>query len=469
MKGYLSRFRLDYVRTLIYMLQATEYHAWEFVKWCHRTKDFGQVMRRRVLVWTNKARLLYAVITGVQVAMLGAVAVLVFWPTSGIALILIGLFLLMLLPILLEFLLVLVVKLGDFFITRPLAKKRIAAATEKLAGIKAVKIAVVGSYGKTTTKEVLKTILASGKRVQATPGNMNQPLSIAEFIMGLSGDEEILIFEIGEYHMGDVRKMCEIVRPDFGVITGVSEAHLANFKTLENIKKTFDEIRAFVPDERLYLNGDNAILADEQGVKYAQDGMAGFKVSGVKLRAFGTEFTMNKEKVQTALLGAHNIGVVVLGMYLAEKQFGAKREAVKRAVAELKPFEHRMEPKKVNGAVVIDDTYNGNLEGVKAGLKLLKSLEGKRKIYVTPGLVEQGKKTAEIHTEIGREIGFVASEVVLMNNSTTQFIQKGLDEVGFAGEVKVVDSPLLFYENLPQYVAQGDIVLMQNDWTDNYA
>jgi UDP-N-acetylmuramoyl-tripeptide--D-alanyl-D-alanine ligase len=454
------------------MLQATEYHAWEFVKWGHRTKDFGSVMHRRVLIWTKKARMIYAVMTGVQVAIFVAVVVLILVPTDGIMLILVGLFLLMLMPILLEFLLVLVVVAGDLLVTRPLTKKKVAEATLRLSQIKATKIAVVGSYGKTTTKEVLRDILAGGKRVKSTPGNMNQPLSIAEFIMGLSGDEEILIFEIGEYHMGDVRKMCEMIKPDFGVITGVSEAHLVNFKTIENIKKTFDEIRDFVADEKLFLNGDNAILAEASGVVYAASGMAGLKVSGVKLDAFGTSFVLKgrKEelKIRTALLGEHNIAVVVLGVYLAE-QFGVGLTAVKKAVAELKPFEHRMEPRKVNGAVVIDDTYNGNLEGVKAGLRLLKSLDGKRKIYVTPGLVEQGKKTAEIHEEIGREIGFVASEVVLMNNSTTQFIKKGLDEAGFAGEVQVFDDPLLFYENLPQYVANGDLVLMQNDWTDNYA
>jgi UDP-N-acetylmuramoyl-tripeptide--D-alanyl-D-alanine ligase len=454
------------------MLQATEYRAWEFVKWCHRTKDFGKVMHRRVLVWTKKARLLYAATAGLQVAIFITVAILVFWQTNGIALVLIGLFLLMLMPILLEFLLVLVLAIGDLLVMRPIARRKIAAAKEKLAGMKAVKIAVVGSYGKTTTKEVLKDILASGRNVKATPGNMNQPLSIAEFIMSLSGEEEILIFEMGEYFVGDVRKMCEMVRPNYGVITGLSEAHLVNFKTLENIKKTFDEIRDFVPSERLFINGDNAILAGEKGVVYSRAGIFDYKVSGVKLAPFGTTFVVEKAghelKIKTALLGEHNIGVVVLGLYLAKK-FDIKPDVVKKAVLELKPFEHRLEPKKVNGAVVIDDTYNGNLEGIKAGLKLLKSLDGQRKIYVTPGLVEQGKKTAEVHQEIGREIGLVASEVVLMNNSTTSFIKKGLDEVGFAGEVKVFDDPLLFYENLPQYVASGDVVLMQNDWTDNYA
>jgi UDP-N-acetylmuramoyl-tripeptide--D-alanyl-D-alanine ligase len=245
-----------------------------------------------------------------------------------------------------------------------------------------------------------------------------------------------------------------------------------NFKSLENIKKTFDEMREFVAVEKLFLHPDNAFLAGEKGEKYSLAGAGYFKVSGVKLGAFGTEFTVKRGgkswKMKTGLLGEHNVGVVMLAMVLAE-QFGVKMGAVEKAVAELKPFEHRMQPREVNGAVVIDDTYNGNLEGVKAGLKLLKSLEGKRKIYVTPGLVEQGKKTAEIHEEIGREVGMVATEVVLMHNSTTDLIKKGLNEVGFVGEVKVFDNPLHFYENLPQYVAKGDIVLMQNDWTDNYA
>jgi UDP-N-acetylmuramoyl-tripeptide--D-alanyl-D-alanine ligase len=113
-----------------------------------------------------------------------------------------------------------------------------------------------------------------------------------------------------------------------------------------------------------------------------------------------------------------------------------------------------MEPKPLNGAWIIDDTYNGNIEGMRAGLELLKELPAKKRIYVTPGLVEQGEKTENVHTELGRLIAAAADS---------------LQANGYQGTVQIESDPLNFYENLQYGLAAGDVVLMQNDWTDNYA
>jgi UDP-N-acetylmuramoyl-tripeptide--D-alanyl-D-alanine ligase len=124
----------------------------------------------------------------------------------------------------------------------------------------------------------------------------------------------------------------------------------------------------------------------------------------------------------------------------------------------------------MGGAWVIDDTYNGNIEGVRAGLQLLKELPAKRKMYVTPGLVDQGAETERVHLELGRLIAEAAPDmVVLMKNSVADFIQIGLQEGSFEGELRIEENPLKFYTNIAHITAAGDVVLMQNDWTDNYA
>jgi UDP-N-acetylmuramyl pentapeptide synthase len=92
-----------------------------------------------------------------------------------------------------------------------------------------------------------------------------------------------------------------------------------------------------------------------------------------------------------------------------------------------------------------------------------------RRLYVTPGLVEQGSQTAAVHEAIGRHIAAVADVVVLMQNSTTPFIQKGLEAGNFSGSLTIAPDPVKFYTHLDQFVAAGDVVLLQNDWTDNYA
>ena len=100
---------------------------------------------------------------------------------------------------------------------------------------------------------------------------------------------------------------------------------------------------------------------------------------------------------------------------------------------------------------------------------LLKGLDAKRRIYVTPGLVEQGDKNREIHEQIGLQIAKVADVVVLMQNSVTDYICNGLKNGKYKGQLIIIDDPLEFYTNLDHFVVKGDIVLMQNDWTDNFA
>ena len=128
-----------------------------------------------------------------------------------------------------------------------------------------------------------------------------------------------------------------------------------------------------------------------------------------------------------------------------------------------------MQPYQLGGATIIDDTYNGNLEGMLAGLQLLAELPAARRIYVTPGLVDQGEETEQVHQAIAAKIAEVHPDLlVLMENSATQIIRVELEHLKYDGEIRIEQAPLAFYQNLDQIVRAGDIVLMQNDWTDNY-
>jgi UDP-N-acetylmuramoyl-tripeptide--D-alanyl-D-alanine ligase len=177
-----------------------------------------------------------------------------------------------------------------------------------------------------------------------------------------------------------------------------------------------------------------------------------------------------KEKLElhSGLLGRHNVGPLVFAAALAH-QFGLNKAQIKAGVTATKPFEHRMQPYQLGGAWIIDDSYNGNIDGIRAGTQLLKDLDAKRKIYVTPGLVDQGAETAKIHQEMGNLIAKAQPDmVVLMEHSVTPDIQKGLEATGYKGELLIENDPLNFYQNLNLFVANGDLVMLQNDWPDNY-
>ena len=201
-------------------------------------------------------------------------------------------------------------------------------------------------------------------------------------------------------------------------------------------------------------------------------GVAGWKIGEVKSSIQGVSFLMKKGtktlNLRSSLLGRHQVGALALTVALAER-FGLSDEQIKRGVSKIEPFEHRMQPRETGGAWIIDDTYNGNIEGMLAGLELLKELPAKRKIYVTPGLVDQGKDSATIHHRLGKAITQANPDlVVLIKHSVTDDVVRGIQEKKYSGQLVIEEDPLNFYTNLDQFVAAGDLVLLQNDWPDNY-
>lgn len=464
----IKRYSLKFPIVILYMLQASEYVVSDYIKWVRRTKDFRTVMKRQELTWTPKIKLLALVELAIAVALGFA---LYFALGIFIAIIVFAL----LLPWVLMYGIVVPLLLGEVLIQKPKTKRMAAAARQKIAKHPGLKIAVAGSFGKTTAKEVLKAVLSEGKKVAATPGNMNTVIGNSRFIMKLDGDEDIIVFELGEARVGDVKELCELVQPQMGIITGINEAHLSTFGTVENTITTIFELQDYLGDKPIYKNKESVLLrtrlkADDPRA-YDKSGVGSWKVSDIHTTIQGTHFTLTKGKkrikVESQLLGEHHVGLLAAVVAIAD-DLGMSMAQIEAGLAKTKPFEHRMQPYKLAGAWVIDDTYNGNSEGVEAGLKLLKGLEAKRRIYVTPGLVEQGDQTHDIHQKIGEQIAKAADVAVLMQNSTTQDIMRGLEKAGFKGKVQIVADPLTFYTHLEYFVAAGDVVLMQNDWTDNY-
>jgi UDP-N-acetylmuramoyl-tripeptide--D-alanyl-D-alanine ligase len=464
---------------IVYMLQNTEYYAAPYLKWFWHTSHFERVMYRRTLHRTRAARMLLMALRLGIFAQIAAGLGFIFWWwyygfTGGLAF---GLCLLVAYPIVWAHVVVLPLVLGRFFIVRPRQAKAIRASRKTFAKFKGAKIAVAGSYGKTSMKELLLTVLSEGgKKVAATPANKNVSISHAIFARKLKGDEDILIIEYGEGQPGDVARFASITQPTHAVITGIAPAHLDRYKTLERAAADIFSLDKTVPAEHVYINGDSsdALPFVKPGQQlYSEKNALGWKITGIRVNLDGTRFTMQKGKekleLHSGLLGRHQVGPLAIAAALAH-EFGLTKKQIEAGVAATKPFEHRMEPYALNGAWIIDDTYNGNIEGVRVGTQLLKELPAKRRIYVTPGLVDQGSDTAKIHEHMGELIASAKPDmVVLMKHSVTQFIQAGLEAGGYKGELLIETDPLNFYNNLNLFVATGDLVVMQNDWPDNYA
>lgn len=459
------------VPVLVYMLQASDYQLKNYFKWLLRVRRFDRVMTRRRLDYTQKASLLVLIGIVAYLAIVGlAIYCLLYqqWVVAALGFVTI--------PYVIGILLAVLTQAGYLIMQKPKERQLINNATNSISRHRGVKIAVAGSYGKTTFKELLYTVLDSKLHVAASPGNMNTAVGLSRFAAQLDGTEDVLIFEFGEEKRGDVKRLCNIAKPGIGIITGISEAHLETFKSVDEIVATIFELQNYIGVEHTYKNADSGYVAKKvmmpDQLAYTQAGVDGWRVGQVTASLEKTEFTVKRGDTiihaKTALLGEHQIGPICACIDIAYK-LGMTPDEIEKGLQWVAPFEHRMQPRNVNGALVIDDTYNGNINGVESGLRLLEKSNANRKIYVTPGLVEQGRETGAIHTRMGELIAPVADVVVLMKNSTTNYICQGLKNKGFTGKLKIIDNPLEFYENIQHFVVAGDVVLMQNDWTDNYA
>lgn len=474
----LSIYRPGYPKALVYMLQSSEYQVRPYLAWVWRTTDFRRVMRRRSLEPTKAARLLLLalrlgiltqLVAGLFIMYLGASHHVIGGLVFGAAVIIVY-------PLAWPYLLIAPLVLGRWFISGPSEQRAVRHSSGIFTSHPAAKIAVAGSYGKTTMKEILATVLGEGKKVAVTPANKNVSSSHAQFAKQLDGDEDVLVIEYGEGAPGDVVRFSRVTQPTHAVITGLAPAHLDRYKTLAAAGKDIFAVADYLHGHNVYVNADSSAVEPflkDPYHRFDQHGALGWKVSGVKVGLEGTAFTLKKDKqslrLHSGLVGRHQVSYLSLAAALG-LELGLTAEQVTAGIAKTKPFEHRMQPYQLAGAWVVDDTYNGNLEGIRVGTQLLHDLTAKRKIYVTPGLVDQGEETERVHVEVGKLIAAAQPDlVVLMKNSVTDFIRRGLEQSKFKGEVRIEDQPLEFYSNLTHFVASGDLVVMQNDWTDNYA
>ena len=174
--------------------------------------------------------------------------------------------------------------------------------------------------------------------------------------------------------------------------------------------------------------------------------------------------------MESGLLVLHQIGPLSAAADMAFL-LGLTPEQIQKGVKKIKPFDHRLEPKMdSSGVITLDDSYNGNPDGAGAVIDFLASLKNHRRFYVTPGLVEMGFRIDVVHKEIGDKLAKAQIEkVILIKNSVTPYIERGLKEAGFKGEIRWFNDALSAFNALPSLTVKGDIVLLQNDWPDQYA
>lgn len=456
-------FKFDPIKNLLYILQSSNYEIVRFLKYAYKHPAWWRLEQRQKLKWTLKAKLIYFL--SLVIIILKLIFSLKIFGTIGFF------SLILIIPSLPFFLIVTFIILWPF---DHLAKQRIIKRAEELMrGHQLIVIGITGSYGKTSTKEILTKILEEKFSVLENPENINTDIGIAEFIISKKDelpDYKIFIVEMGAYRVGDIEKICRMVRPKYSILTGINEAHLEKFGSIENtIKAKFELPENTSNTSILNFTDDNIkenykkfkiknlLLIDDQDVRNIifRDN---FK---------GLEFEINNIKYETQLLAKHNIILILLARSIAI-MLGLSEREITNGVKKTKPLSHRLEPifNNQTGITIIDDSYNGNINGIISGLEVLSSASG-RKIVLTPGLVEQGSKTAEIHRKIGSIYTKNVDLVLIVKNQASQYIIDGMEENNF-NNFKLYENTVQAHKDLKNILKSGDTIIFQNDWPDVY-
>lgn len=341
-------------------------------------------------------------------------------------------------------------------------------------------IGITGSYGKTSVKYYLTTLLRAKYNVLMTPESYNTPMGVVKTIRGsLKATHEIFVCEMGARRVGDIKELCDIVHPHHGVITSVGPQHLETFKTLDAVKGTKFELADSLDENgMLFLNGDdeniNSYVGDRKHISYSIDGKGDYVAYDISVSERGTTFFVKTPEGETAdfttkLIGRHNV-LNIVGAIAISHKMGISLKELRGQVRRLEGVPHRLELTDRGNITIIDDAYNSNPSGTKAALEALSLFDG-FKILVTPGMVELGEKQNELNREFGRNAAEVCDYVVLVGEKQAVPIKAGLLDKNYdESKIYVADTIEEALNEVYAYNSEGKkkIVLLENDLPDNY-
>ena len=341
-------------------------------------------------------------------------------------------------------------------------------------------IAVTGSYGKTSTKNIISDILNVKYIAFPTPQNFNTNYGLIRTINEyIDKYNDYFVAELGAFRRGDIKSRASIVKPKYGILTKIGTAHLDTFGSIENTTKTkFELIESLPSDGIAFLNIDDELQVNyhlKNKVKVVWYGLsveADVYASDIKYSSDGMSFKVhfkNDKKsydFTTKLLGESNVYNILAGIAVG-KELGLSIAELQRGVLQIKPIEHRLQIKKYGQITYIDDAYNSNPVGSKMALDVLKLMPGK-KVIITPGMIEMGNKQYEVNYNFGKYIADSVDLAILVGIEQTKPIQKGLldskfdkDKLLILNDVKeAISIAQNYFPNKETYI------LLENDLPD---
>ncbi len=330
-------------------------------------------------------------------------------------------------------------------------------------------IAITGSAGKTTTKEMIATLVASERRTFKSWGNFNNLIGCPLCIDNTPDDAEVVVSEMGMNHKGEIAQLAGLLHPDVGVYTNIGPVHIEFFGTIEKIAEAKRELLENVkPGGTIILNADNSYVMDisrgfeGRKMTYGIDQEADFRGLNIRERGLlGTSFEVAGHSFALSLPGRHNLENLLAAIATA-RAIGISWEGIERGVHELRPAAHRGIILDAGGATIYDDTYNSNPYALGRALTLMEQADVTgRRIAVIGDMLELGEKELDYHRDAGRAIPN-SIDVVIGVGKRSRALLEGAAEAGFRnGNCHHFDDASGAAEFLKTFIRPGDLVLIK--------
>lgn len=332
-------------------------------------------------------------------------------------------------------------------------------------------IAITGSAGKTTTRQIMHQVLSGFYRCRQAPKSFNNNIGVPLTVLSAEADDELLLLELGSNHPGEIAELTAIARPNRAVVTFIGPAHLAGFGTIENILKEKASIALGLTENgRLYVNGDQPELVEYVKNTYDVDlttfGETGkCDIIGTGLETIGSVGTLTIEGqcIQVPLSG-RAVLINILTVWSVCRDLKVSLSDFSEIIGRLKPVSMRMEVKKANSLTILNDCYNASPASMANALETLRSFRtggNRRLVFIAGAMGELGDASAQLHYELGQKAAAESVDILLVSGEFSADVLMGVVQSERKALVQAFENTAQLCDNLHKYIQPDDIVLVK--------
>ena len=261
-------------------------------------------------------------------------------------------------------------------------------------------VGITGSNGKTTTKDIVYSLLSVKAKTLKTEGNYNNHIGLPYTLLNVTDEEKFVVLEMGMSSLGEIRRLGEISSPNYAIITNIGDSHIEFLKTRDNVFKAKTELLEFVEKENTFVCGDDEYLGKLDVNKVGFNENNTYKIESYEFSNKGSKFILDGKEYEMSLLGKHNISNTAIAIELAKK-IGLTDEEIQKGLKEIKISNMRFQERKIGEDIYINDAYNASPMSMKAAIDTLNEIyNDKYKIAILGDMLELGENEVDYHMDV---------------------------------------------------------------------